>query len=345
MKRKHIILLFGTALFIIIFIFSEDFMIGLRAGLSNCGEIVIPSLFPFLIASSLIGAGEMPSRLKKLLNPVTKHLFRLPADCFPALILGQLGGYLSGAKATKSLYKSGKISRSEACRMLLFSVNAGMGFSVNAIGNALLGSRDSGRIILASLCLSSVILGFFIKFFPDDSGTAEKITRNNSTFSVAVVESVISSAEAMLNACGFICIFSGLGAVINSLIENSNLKIIALCLLEVTSGCISASKSVSLPAICAVCAFGGLCIHMQIFSLAMDLKISIARFYMFRILHAVLSFFICRIILCFHPVEAQVFIGTPSAVEIWSYSAPAAVSLLFMCILLILDLDYKRKIC
>ncbi len=335
----------GVLFFFFLFIFSEQFISGLNAGLLNCVGVVIPSLFPFLIASSLVGSGEMPETLRKAVEPVTQRLFRLPADCLPVIILGQLGGYLSGAKATQSLCESGILSREQSQKLLLFCINSGLGFSVNAVGNAMLGSREAGRILFLSLCIPSVFLGLFTVLLPSAHHEDARIKRKFPPLSVATVNGVCSATQATLNACGFICVFSGLTAVVDSFIKNDFLRFFISCILEVTGGCLSVSGIASLPVIAAVCAFGGICIHMQIFSLSKDFGVNIPLFYLFRLLHAALSFTVCKTILYLHPIETQVYASATQSIQIWSFSAPAAISLLFMCALLILDLDNNKKIC
>lgn len=335
----------GIAVFAVLFFFPAEFVSGFSAGLSNCAQVVIPSLFPFLVASSIAGLCELPLFIKRIAEPITQRLFRLPADCLPAIIIGQLGGYLSGVKAAESLYSSGVLSKNQSQRLLFFCVNSGVGFSVNAVGNALLGSRDAGGILLVSLSVSSLIMGFFLRFLPDtDSGTAEKGCKK-ITFSSAVVGSVASASSSMLACCGFVCFFSGLIAVIGGFINNQTVKIIVSCMLEVTSGCADAAGKISIPAFAAVCAFGGLCVHMQIFSVSKDFGINIPLFYLFRIVHSVLSYAVCGIILYFYPVDVSASVLLGANVRMWSFSAPAAVSLLFLCSLLILDLDNGKELC
>lgn len=336
---------FGIGIFAVLFFFPIEFASGFSTGLSNCAQVVIPSLFPFLVASSLAGSGEVPPFVKKLAEPVTQRMFRLPADCLPAIILGQLGGYLSGAKAAELLYSSGILSKSRAQRLLLFCVNSGVGFSVNAVGSALLGSRDAGRIILISLSISSLITGFFLRFIPEGASETVKTVRNKASLSSAVVNSVSSASSSMLACCGFVCFFSGLIAAIGGVLNNQTAKIVVSCLLEVTSGCAEAAGKISIPALAAVCAFGGLCVHMQIFSISKDLGISIPLFYLFRVIHSFFSYAVCKIIIYYYPVEVAASVSLGANAEMWSFSAPAAISLLFLCSLLILDLDNGRELC
>ncbi len=342
--QGYLSLIAGILLLVLLFFFTDDFVRGAEAGLTLCGKIVIPSLFPFLIASSLAGYGKIPSAAKKLIEPVMQFVFGLPAECITAVILGQFGGYLSGTKAIQSLRSEGIINRNQADRLLLFSVNAGMGFSVNAVGHGMLNSREAGKVLLFSLCISSVMLGVISKFATKEQpeSAAEK-PADSLPFSAAVVDSVRSGTYALLTACGFVIAFSGIGCVAENLIDSPSARLIFGCLLEVTKGCAAISDKVSLPVIAAVCAFGGICVHMQIFALTDN--INIPRFLLFRLLHSGIAYAVCRIYLFIRPVTLTASVTFYSNARLFSFSAPASISLLFLCALLILDLDNSRKIC
>ncbi len=287
----------------------------------------------------------MPTLVKKIAEPITRRLFRLSSDCLPAIILGQLGGYLSGAKAAESLYSSGILSKHQAQKLLLFCVNSGVGFSVNAVGNALLGSRDVGRIILVSLSVSSLITGVFLRFIPDSTSETVKSVQKNFSLSSAVVNSVSSASLSMVVCCGFVCFFSGIIGIIGGALNDPTAKTFFSCLLEVTSGCSEAAGKISIPMFAAVCAFGGLCVHMQIFSISKAFGINIPLFYLFRVVHSVLAYAVCGMILYFYPIDVAASVSLGANAEMWSFSAPAAISLLFLCSLLILDLDNGRELC
>jgi len=342
-KNNYAPLITGLIFFVMLFIFSERFIIGINSGLLTCVRIVIPSVFPFLIASSLTGYGVLPKPLKKLFEPITQFLFRLPAETVPAIIFGQLGGYLSGAKSAESLRQNGLINRYQAERLILFSTNAGMGFCVNAVGNAMLCSREAGRILLVSLCISALLTGIILKYIPLKGSDIEKTQlKPPVTFSSAVVTSVSSASYTMLATCGFVTLFAGVCEVTDFYIKNDTLRTAVTCLLEVTKGCIDLTGKTSLPVIASVCAFGGICIHLQIFSMS---KINVFRFYLSRIIHAVSAYFICKIILYFNPIESPVFLSFSENAAPFSFSPIAAISLVFLSFLLISDLDNGKKIC
>ena len=73
--------------------------------LALCARSVVPSLFPFLVASSALlalGFGELAAPwLAGLMEP----LFRVPGAGSAALVLGLVGGYPIGAKTAADLYR------------------------------------------------------------------------------------------------------------------------------------------------------------------------------------------------------------------------------------------------
>lgn len=347
MKNKNVAAFcVGTAAFVSLILFSREFTAGFSAGLSLCAEIAIPSMFPFLVAASLTGAGKLPESLKKIAEPASRAVFRLPADCLPAIAVGLFGGFLSGVKSADALYRSGSLSRSQARRLAYFCFGPGAGFSITALGGALLGSRKIGAAILFSVCLSSLLLGFASGFFPDDKTTgAGGPPRAEGGLPVALVDSVVSSARATLTACAFICIFSGISAILKKFIAAPAPLAFVSCVLEIASGCVLAADKASAPLLAAACSFGGLCVWLQASALSEKLDIKPLKFLAFRLLHAVLSFAVCSAVLRAVPIEEPVCATLCKNVAPFSFSAPASVSLLFLSALLILDLDNGGETC
>ncbi len=331
-------------MFVFLIIFAEVFKVGFLSGLKSCYETVVPSMFPFLIAASLSGSGKLPKAILRPVSRLTELFFGLPAESIFAVLLSQFGGYLSGVKSAHSLCETGKISALQAEKLMLFCINPGIGFAVNALGSIMLLSRESGRIVFISVCISSMLCGIISRFVPCKSVANKKPEKQPPSFSEAVVNSVSSGTFSLLTACSFVCLFSGIAAVFDAYVPSGNIKTASICLLEITNGCLLASKEMSLPFISAMCAFGGVCVHMQIFASADNFRVRIPLFYAFRILHAVLSFGVCSLILWLFPYDAQVMINVTPEAALWSFSAPASVSLLFLSALLILDLDNMYKI-
>ncbi len=342
-KERCLSFIVGAVLFAVIFIFPEKFALGVKYGLYLCAETVIPSLFAFMCASTLAGCGEMPKPLKKYAALFMK-LFSLPAEAFPAVLLGMLGGYPVGAKTAYALCSSGRITASQKERLTLFCVCPGVGFSVNAVGISMLSSKKAGLIILASVCLSALILGIFCGINAKSEEPVQTAEIADITIGEAVVKSVSSCASSMLAVSGFVALFSGIGEITALIPMNEKAKILLSCFLEVTGGCAAAAGKLPLPLIAGICAFGGICVHMQIISICGE-PLNKIRFIFFRLLHCALSVLICIILLNHFPVELQTIEISKESFVLNSFSAPASVSLLFLSALIILDLDNEKRIC
>ncbi len=342
-KKRYAAAFVGTAAFLLLFLFSKDFSEGAAIGLGNCFRVIIPSLFPFMVAASLLGEGDIPTIVKKLVEPLTRRLFGQPAESVLVIFVGLLGGYPSGARAALSLWKNGKISSAQAKSLMLFCVNSGAGFCVNAVGISLLGSERAGMIIFVSLCISALITGVFSK--PNEEKYSFEKKDKSKPFSEIFVGSVASGASGIINVCAFTILFSGLLRIISASGIGEKAVIPIACLLEITSGCAEAAGRIPIPLIAGACAFGGLCVHMQIFSVAGEMNPDIGRFLLFRAIHAVLSTLVCSVLIGLFPVSVQTFLPISQNAELSSFSVPASVSLLFFSALLIFDLDKQRKIC
>ena len=343
MKKNTVTAIIGVLIFALTFRYAQAFSQGVTVGLKNCAAVIIPSLFPFMAAASFLGYAELPQGLKRIVSPITRLLFGQPPESLAAIISGFFGGYPSGAKAAVSLYESGKISREDAGRLTLFCVNGGAGFCVNAVGTVLLGSEKAGQVIFASMCIAAIITGIMTRkgrvSVPDSYETSDK------NFSQIFVDSVASASKGILTVCAYTALFSGVLSVISQFgLGRESVSFVA-CLLEVASGCAEIAGEAPIPVIASVCAFGGICVHMQIFSVADKLGISIVRFYFFRVIHSLLSGIICALLLKVFPVVCETSVSFSDNAAAWSFSAPAAISLILLASMLILELDKERKIC
>ena len=112
--------------------------------LALCARSVVPSLFPFLVASSALlalGFGELAAPwLAGLMEP----LFRVPGAGSAALVLGLVGGYPIGAKTAADLYRENLVSREEAERLLAFCNNSNPVFLISVLGVGVFGSVRAG---------------------------------------------------------------------------------------------------------------------------------------------------------------------------------------------------------
>lgn len=183
-----------------------------KDGLALCGNVILPSLFPFFVVSSLIvglGLAEYPGRLvEKVMVP----LFRVNGRCASALVLGLIGGYPVGARTAAELYKNGQCSRSEAERLLGFCNNSGPAFLLGVVGTGIFGSPKIGLLLLVIHMVSALLVGLVFRFYPSQQASncprfSAPSTGGDIHPAAVFTQSVRDSCASALNVCAFIVLF------------------------------------------------------------------------------------------------------------------------------------------
>jgi len=295
-----------------------------RDGLSLCGNVILPSLFPFFVLSSLVIELGMSRYLGRLLEPVMRPLFRVNGTCAAALALGFIGGYPVGARTAIQLYESGQCSRTEAERLLAFCNNCGPAFIFGVVGAGIFNNSKVGMILYLTHMCASLLVGFLFRFYhPHDLPHHAKTSSAqflSVRFSAAFSHSVLNALQSSLNICGFIVIFtvilrmfafsgilSALSAVIVRLLTPlhlSHLPVQQLLagLLELSSG-VSAltegSVSGRVPIAAFMLGWAGLSVHLQVIAFMGDSKLSVRTYLTGKLLHGLLSALLARLALRF----------------------------------------------
>lgn len=97
---------------------------GAKDGLVLCFNVIVPSLFPFFVLSSLVVDLGLAAYLGRALEGLMRPLFRVSGSCAAAVALGFIGGYPVGARTALQLYQQGLCSKPEAERLLAFCNNS-----------------------------------------------------------------------------------------------------------------------------------------------------------------------------------------------------------------------------
>ena len=105
-----------------------------RAGLALCAQMIVPSLLPFFILSSLLQQLGLPGILGRWLSPVTQKLFGIGGAGASALLLGVTGGYPLGADAVARLRRSRSHSATTPARRFSSARQAWACFTARATG-------------------------------------------------------------------------------------------------------------------------------------------------------------------------------------------------------------------
>ncbi|MCL2563622.1 MAG: sporulation protein [Oscillospiraceae bacterium] len=186
-------------------------------GVALSFNVIVPSLFPFFVLSTLMVRLGLTQYFGRVLDPVMRPLFNVGGVCSSAFVLGFVGGYPVGAKTAVSLYENGQISRVEAERLLAFSNNSGPAFILGVVGVGIFASSRVGLMLYAAHALASVLVGVLFRRW-GLRGNAERRIKNAELkgggqiravrFGQVFVESVTKSFQATLNICGFVIFFT-----------------------------------------------------------------------------------------------------------------------------------------
>lgn len=275
-----------------ILIFSESCSKGALNGISLCLNVLVPSLFPFMAASSFIVKSGLAQKIGKPLGKITKALFGLSGSFAPVILLSMLGGYPVGAKGISQLAKSGTVSQKEAQKAALFSVCAGPGFIINFVGQSLYNSKIIGVIILCSQIITVILLGIIVNLFDKpkvEDCCCAKASGKPCSVGTAVVESALDSSKGMLGICAFVVLFSAFIEIIGQIISDNTAENMLCCLLEVCSAVNRLSQNCTLEMTAFAIGFGGLCVHFQIFSALGEISVNKLLFFCIRIIQGIIT--------------------------------------------------------
>lgn len=137
-RKAAFFFLFAALLAPIVF-FPSASAAGAFKGLMLSGNVLIPSLFPFMVLSAwatktgLFSGGGRFSRF-------AVAVFNLPTSALTPLLSGWLCGYPAGARAAVGEYEAGRLTKAETERLLTFCVCVSPQFAVGALGASMLGN-------------------------------------------------------------------------------------------------------------------------------------------------------------------------------------------------------------
>ena len=304
--------LLWTALALVLW--PGESMSAMKDGLKLCGNVILPSLFPFFVLSSLVVELGMSRYLGRLLEPVMAPLFRVNGTCAAALALGFVGGYPVGARTAIELYQNGQCSRTEAERLLAFCNNSGPAFILGVVGTGVFGSGKAGLMLYLAHILASLVVGLLFRFYKPShrpqTYRAGGPQFQAASFPVAFTHSITGAMASALNICAFVLFFTvflrllsyagvlgtlaqGLAALFSPLgLSELWARRLLTGLLEVSSG-VSSLTDGALTGRLSMAAFmlgwAGVSVHCQVLAFLGDSGLSMRTYVVGKLLHGVLS--------------------------------------------------------
>lgn len=287
---------------------SAQAMESARYGLRLCAQMIVPSLLPFFILSSLLRQLGLPGVLGRLLAPVTERLFGVGGAGASAFLLGVTGGYPLGAATVAQLYRDGSLTRNEAERALAFCNNSGPAFLIGAAGTGIFHSAGIGLLLYGIHVLAAVLVGMLFTPHHRRKAPVERTQIAVVSFAEALPEAVRASVQTLLTVCGFVVTFSVVTGMLDAagvfpalagaLAEEFGLELhftraLLTGLLEIGTGLGAMQGLAATPQNLALCAFligwGGVSVHCQTAAVLAGTTLKSARHTAGRFLHGILS--------------------------------------------------------
>lgn len=247
---------------------------GARQGIELCLRTVIPSLFPFFVLSGML-TGSILGTKSKFLRPLGS-LCGIPEGAESLLLVGFLGGYPVGAQCVADAYRSSRLGKADAERMLGFCSNAGPSF-LFGIAASMFPGRETAWVLWGIHILSAILTGVIL---PGKSVCSVRISQRDTP---SLSDSMISSVKVMASVCGWIVLFRVVIAFLQRWVLwllRADAQAAVIGLLELSNGCCELGSVGNVSARLILCsallAIGGLCVTMQTFTVTKGLSL---RFY------------------------------------------------------------------
>ena len=336
--RKNILPFIFLVFTACLLVFSKSNLPAVKSGLNLWATSVIPSLFPFFVATELLMHTNIVNIFQRLLNNFMKPLFNVNGKGSFAFIMGIISGYPIGAKIACDFRKNNICSKEECERLLSFTNNSGPLFIIGTVGISMFGNSTTGLLLFVSHLLASITVGFIFRFW--HSGSSYELqntyqnyskTTNNTlvTFSnlgEVLADSIKQATSTIMLIGGFVVIFSSIISILNSSgvfyyltialtpifnllkIDIGFINGLLTGFLEITNGIKLISmiriKKISINLIFTsfLLGFGGISILLQVFSIVSKTDLSMKPYIYGKILHGIISAMYTFIILTYFPI-------------------------------------------
>ncbi len=278
----------GMALLILLIAFPQPVKSGISTGLEKSLSVLMPALFPYMVASQIFlktGGASYLSRFVRVGGLSKKSVGILVPSLFC--------GYPTGARLASLAYNNREISKKELFILFSFGNVPGFGFSVSYLGGVLLGSFSMGLMIYLSFLSASLILCTFFSRNPEGLQCESPQFENAISFPNAITESVTESALSMVSLICFVCFFSSLICLVSSLRISPKLIACFSAFLEITSGLEPLLLQCNLPMVIFFTGFSGLCVLFQSLSFHKENAVNLLMLMASRCIYGIVA------VLCF----------------------------------------------
>lgn len=276
--------------------------------LKQCATMLIPSLFPLMIASEIaLNCGAIDC-VTRPLSKISARILGVNKKAVAPFFLGLIGGYTASVGGALSLYRTGEISKNDCERIIALSSIPSLSFMTGFVGSAMFGSTNVGWTLWAITVFSAVITGFFTRWIKGTQSASASsfctLSPPVKSYSRIVVEAISHSAYSMLIICACVVFFSVFLDILKSPLQclnlPENIQKFILGTFEITNGVSICAGMDSSPLKVSLCAFmigwSGLSVHCQIIALSDGECLSFKRYFLFKAIQGLISMILTLII-------------------------------------------------
>ena len=334
LRRNFFAILFLIFAFCLL-LFSKNNLVAVKNSLTLWATSVVPSLFPFFVATELLLHTNVVNFLGRVLNKCMRPIFNIDGKGSFCFIMGLISGYPVGAKIACEFRKKNICSKIECERLLSFTNNSGPLFIVGTVGISMFGNSSIGLLLLITHILACISVGFIFRFWKNDlsrgSISSEYVSSKNTNFVTfsnlgsVLSESITNSINTILLIGGFVVIFSSVISIFKSSgllhsfalfltpffnflnIDSTFISPILTGFLEITNGInnIALIKvkhlSINIIITAFLLGFGGISVLLQVWSIISNSDLSIKPYIFGKLLHAFFAAFYTFLALHFLP--------------------------------------------
>lgn len=315
MKKIGMTSVFTAAVIGLICVFmiidSEGMINASKKSVTVCLNVIIPSLFAFMVFSQIAVSSGAADILFYPLYKLSRFWFKGGRREFGIFMLSLIGGYPVGIKLLKEEIAYNKNFTAIAEKMLCYCYCGSPAFIIQVAGLSVLGSAKAGLIAYASNVLACLTAAFIFNFsskkqsaYESDSLPKVKLTLQT------VTDSISGSVKSLGIICGTILAFnialelmdfSGLMGFLKGLKAD---KIFSAAFEISNLSLFQGSGFSMLPLFASLTSFGGLCIIAQTAALSKG-SVSLKKFMLWRLPVSALSALYCFILTVFFPFYVE----------------------------------------
>ena len=232
-KRNFLALIF-LAFTASLLIFSGSNLPAIKSGLQLWATSVVPSLFPFFVATELLMHTNIINIFGRVLNGYMKPLFNISGEGAFAFIMGIISGYPVGAKIASKFRENNICAKAECERLLSFTNNSGPLFIIGTVGILMYQNTGIGILLFITHLLGCLSVGFIFRFWKRNKNdsivedrkvvmkktsynyASEKKTASFSNLGEIMAESITNSISTILLIGGFVVLFSSIISILKA---------------------------------------------------------------------------------------------------------------------------------